>query len=135
MKPLARRRGIDGDQWHVLGDGPANARISIHDRPVRDVTAGVPRAIGRNAMGGCRFGVELTSYLAMRVGQQVLSLKEGYTPLSEPEFPTGPFYTGNPWFLAPCFITASGLTGRQVSVTKSENELNCITETTGFTYF
>ena len=55
-------------------------------------------------MGGCRFGVELTSYLAMRVGQQVLSLKEGYTPLSEPEFPTRLFYTGNPWFLAPSVL-------------------------------
>ena len=53
------------------------------------------------AMGYCGSGVGMASYLGMRLGQQVLGLKEGHTALNELKFPTMPFYTGNPWFLAP----------------------------------
>lgn len=53
------------------------------------------------AMGYCGSGVGMASYLGMRIGQQVLGLKEGRTGLDEITFPTMPFYTGNPWFLAP----------------------------------
>jgi glycine/D-amino acid oxidase-like deaminating enzyme len=53
------------------------------------------------AMGYCGSGVGMAGYLGMRIGQQVLGLKEGNTALNEVKFPTMPFYTGNPWFLAP----------------------------------
>jgi glycine/D-amino acid oxidase-like deaminating enzyme len=53
------------------------------------------------AMGYCGSGVGMASYLGMRIGQQVLGLKEGKTGLDGIAFPTLPFYTGNPWFLAP----------------------------------
>lgn len=53
------------------------------------------------AMGYCGSGVGMASYLGMRIGQQVLGLKEGQTTFNGIKFPTMPFYTGNPWFLAP----------------------------------
>ena len=53
------------------------------------------------AMGYCGSGVGMASYLGMRLGQQVLGLKEGGTALDGVRFQTRPFYTGNPWFLAP----------------------------------
>ena len=53
------------------------------------------------AMGYCGSGVGMASYLGMRLGQQVLGLKEGATALDGVRFQTRPFYTGNPWFLAP----------------------------------
>jgi hypothetical protein len=37
----------------------------------------------------------------MRLGQQVLGLAEGRTAFDSLPFSTRPFYTGNPWFLAP----------------------------------
>lgn len=52
------------------------------------------------AMGYCGAGVGTSSYFGMRVGQQVLGLKEGRTALDGLAFQTRPFYTGNPWFLA-----------------------------------
>lgn len=52
------------------------------------------------AMGYCGAGVGTASYFGMRVGQQVLGLKEGHTALDGLAFQTKPFYTGNPWFLA-----------------------------------
>ncbi|MBK8738316.1 MAG: FAD-binding oxidoreductase [Betaproteobacteria bacterium] len=62
--------------------------------------------IGRNdglhyAMGYCGSGVGMAGYLGMRLGQQVLGLDEGRTALDDLRFQTRPFYTGNPWFLAP----------------------------------
>lgn len=51
------------------------------------------------AMGYCGSGVSLASYLGMRVGQQVLGLREGQTAFDELKFPTRPLYSGNPWFL------------------------------------
>lgn len=56
------------------------------------------------AMGYCGSGVGMASYLGMRIGQQVLRLKQSQTGLHEVKFPTMPFYTGNPWFLAPSVL-------------------------------
>jgi len=53
------------------------------------------------AMGYCGSGVGMANYLGMRLGQQVLGLAEGRTAFDDLPFPTRPFYTGNPWFLAP----------------------------------
>ena len=52
------------------------------------------------AMGYCGSGVSLASYLGMRIGQQLLGLKEGATALDGLTFQTRPLYTGDPWFLA-----------------------------------
>ncbi|KRD95844.1 oxidoreductase [Bosea sp. Root381] len=53
------------------------------------------------AMGYCGSGVGMASYLGMRLGQQVLGLAEGATAFDQLLFQTRPFYSGNPWFLAP----------------------------------
>jgi glycine/D-amino acid oxidase-like deaminating enzyme len=53
------------------------------------------------AMGYCGSGVGMAGYLGMRIGQQVLGRKEGATAFDGLPFPTRPFYSGNPWFLAP----------------------------------
>ncbi len=53
------------------------------------------------AMGYCGAGVGTSSYFGMRLGQQVLGQKEGRTALDGLAFETRPFYSGNPWFLAP----------------------------------
>ncbi len=53
------------------------------------------------AMGYCGAGVGTSSYFGMRLGQQVLGLKEGATALDGLAFQTRPLYNGNPWFLAP----------------------------------
>lgn len=53
------------------------------------------------AMGYCGSGVGMGSYLGMRLGQKVLGRAEGETAFDGLPFPTRPFYTGNPWFLAP----------------------------------
>ena len=56
------------------------------------------------SMGYCGSGVSLASYFGTRIGQQVLGLKEGRTALDGLDFPTRPFYSGVPWFLAPTLI-------------------------------
>jgi glycine/D-amino acid oxidase-like deaminating enzyme len=56
------------------------------------------------AMGYCGSGVSLATYFGTRIGQQVLGLQEGRTALDGLEFPTRPFYTGMPWFLAPTLV-------------------------------
>ena len=53
------------------------------------------------SMGYCGSGISLSSYLGMRIGQQVLGLPEGRTALDQAPFPTQLLYTGKPWFLAP----------------------------------
>lgn len=53
------------------------------------------------ATGYCGSGVGMGGYLGMRIGQQVLGLAEGRTAFDGLPFATRPFYTGNPWFLAP----------------------------------
>ena len=52
-------------------------------------------------MGYCGSGVSLASYFGMRLGRQVLGQAEGRTAFDGLPFSTRPFYTGNPWFLAP----------------------------------
>ncbi len=54
-----------------------------------------------HAMGYCGSGVGMAGYLGTRIGQQVLGRKEGETAFGEIQFQTRPFYSGNPWFLAP----------------------------------
>ena len=67
-----------------------------------DETMHVGRHDGAHyACGYCGSGVGMASYLGMRVGQQVLGLSEGRTAFDDLAFPTRPFYTGRPWFLAP----------------------------------
>ena len=56
------------------------------------------------AMGYCGAGVGTASYFGMRIGQQVLGLKEGATALDGLTFQTRPLYYGNPWFLAPSIM-------------------------------
>jgi len=56
------------------------------------------------AMGYCGSGVGMASYLGMRIGQQIVGLKEGATAFDGLGFQTRPFYTGNPWFLAPSIL-------------------------------
>ncbi len=53
------------------------------------------------AMGYCGAGVGTASYFGMRIGQQILGLKEGHTALDGLSFQSRPLYYGNPWFLAP----------------------------------
>ncbi len=53
------------------------------------------------AMGYCGSGVGMASYLGMKLGRQVLGKSDATTGLGDVDFPTMPFYTGNPWFLAP----------------------------------
>jgi glycine/D-amino acid oxidase-like deaminating enzyme len=53
------------------------------------------------AAGYCGSGVGMGSYLGMRLGQRVLGRPEGATAFDGLSFQTRPFYTGNPWFLAP----------------------------------
>ena len=52
------------------------------------------------SMGYCGSGVSMASYLGMRIGQQVLGLKEGQTGFDNLNFQTRPFYSGTPWFLS-----------------------------------
>jgi glycine/D-amino acid oxidase-like deaminating enzyme len=53
------------------------------------------------AMGYCGSGVGMASYLGMRLGHRLLGDAEGRTAFDALPFETRPFYTGNPWFLAP----------------------------------
>ena len=53
------------------------------------------------AMGYCGSGVGMASFLGMRIGHKILGQKSGATGFDGLDFPTIPFYTGNPWFLAP----------------------------------
>ncbi len=52
-------------------------------------------------MGYCGSGVAMASYLGMRTGLQVLGKSSGATAFDDLPFPTRPFYSGKPWFLAP----------------------------------
>lgn len=56
------------------------------------------------AMGYCGSGVGMASYLGMRIGQQAADNPAGLTAFNKIPFPTRPFYTGNPWFLAPSVL-------------------------------
>ena len=56
------------------------------------------------AMGYCGSGVSLSSYFGTKLGQRLAGLSKGNTVLTELTFQTRPFYTGNPWFLAPSIL-------------------------------
>ncbi len=66
------------------------------------------------SMGYCGSGVSLASYLGTKIGQQVLGLEEGRSPLDSIAFPTKPYYIGNPWFLAPTIQYYKWLDGLNV---------------------
>ncbi len=51
------------------------------------------------AMGYCGSGVSVASYLGMRIGQQVLGLRDGRTAFDGIPMTTRPLYFGRPWFL------------------------------------
>ncbi|MCY3875867.1 MAG: FAD-binding oxidoreductase [Rhodobacteraceae bacterium] len=51
------------------------------------------------AMGYCGSGVSMASYLGMRIGQQVLGLRDGRTAFDGIPMTTRPLYFGSPWFL------------------------------------
>jgi glycine/D-amino acid oxidase-like deaminating enzyme len=53
------------------------------------------------SMGYCGSGVSLASYFGRRIGQQVLGLAEGRSPLEQTDFQSRAYYWGKPWFLAP----------------------------------
>ena len=53
------------------------------------------------SMGYCGSGISLSSYFGAKIGQQVLGLADGDSPLTGLDFPTRPYYWGKPWFLAP----------------------------------
>jgi len=56
------------------------------------------------AMGYCGSGVSLSSYFGTKLGQRISGLSHGNTVLTELQFQTRPFYSGNPWFLAPSIL-------------------------------
>jgi glycine/D-amino acid oxidase-like deaminating enzyme len=56
------------------------------------------------AMGYCGSGVSLSSYFGTKLGQRISGLIQGNTVLTELQFQTRPFYSGNPWFLAPSIL-------------------------------
>jgi len=56
------------------------------------------------AMGYCGSGVSLSSYFGTKLGQRISGLSQGKTVLTDLEFQTRPFYSGNPWFLAPSIL-------------------------------
>lgn len=52
-------------------------------------------------MGYCGQGVPLAPFYGMKIGRQMAGLAEGRTALDGLDFPTRPYYSGTPWFLAP----------------------------------
>ncbi len=56
------------------------------------------------AMGYCGSGTGMAGYLGMKLGRKAAGLDEATTAFEEIPFPTRPFYTGSPWFLAPSVL-------------------------------
>ena len=52
------------------------------------------------AAGYCGSGVGMASFLGMKLGLKVLGHPDGKTAFDNLPFPTRPYYTGYPWFLA-----------------------------------
>lgn len=61
------------------------------------------------AMGYCGSGVGMSSYLGMHIGQQAAGVTREPTAFSRIPFPTRPFYSGTPWFLAPSVLAYKAL--------------------------
>ncbi|MEM1429699.1 MAG: FAD-binding oxidoreductase [Pseudomonadota bacterium] len=57
-----------------------------------------------HAMGYCGSGVGMAGYLGRKLGRRVAGLDDADTVFDTPTFPTRPFYTGTPWFLAPSVL-------------------------------
>jgi hypothetical protein len=62
-------------------------------------------------MGYCGQGVPLAPYLGMKIGRQIAAVPEADTGLDGLAFPTRPYYSGTPWFLAPA-VWANGTLDR-----------------------
>src|ERR1700677_2834329 len=52
-------------------------------------------------LGYCGQGVPLAPYLGMKIGRQIAQAPDADTALDGLAFPTRPYYSGRPWFLAP----------------------------------
>ena len=55
-------------------------------------------------MGYCGQGVPLAPYFGCRIGQQMMGIAQGRTPLDGLTFQARPYYFGRPWFLAPSVL-------------------------------
>jgi glycine/D-amino acid oxidase-like deaminating enzyme len=55
-------------------------------------------------MGYCGQGVPLAPYFGQRIGQQMMGFAAGRTALDGMPFPSRPYYSGTPWFLAPSVL-------------------------------
>jgi len=62
-------------------------------------------------MGYCGQGVPLAPYFGMKIGRQIAGAPEAATALDGLPFPTRPYYSGRPWFLAPA-VWANGTLDR-----------------------
>jgi glycine/D-amino acid oxidase-like deaminating enzyme len=62
-------------------------------------------------MGYCGQGVPLAPYFGMKIGRQIAGTPEAATALDGLPFPTRPYYSGRPWFLAPA-VWANGTLDR-----------------------
>jgi glycine/D-amino acid oxidase-like deaminating enzyme len=62
-------------------------------------------------MGYCGQGVPVAPYLGMKIGRQIAGAPEAKTALDGLSFPTRPYYSGRPWFLAPA-VWANGMLDR-----------------------
>ncbi|RYH09628.1 FAD-binding oxidoreductase [Tropicimonas sp. IMCC6043] len=57
-----------------------------------------------HAMGYCGSGVGMAGYLGMKIGRRAAQLDDCETAFDRIPYPTRPFYTGTPWFLAPSVL-------------------------------
>ncbi|WP_108028845.1 NAD(P)/FAD-dependent oxidoreductase [Rhodovulum kholense] len=57
-----------------------------------------------HAMGYCGSGVGMAGYLGMKIGRRAAGLEDAETAFDRLPYPTRPFYTGTPWFLAPSVL-------------------------------
>jgi len=63
------------------------------------------------SLGYCGQGVPLAPYFGMKIGRQIAGAPEADTALDGLAFPTRPYYSGRPWFLAPV-VWANGTLDR-----------------------
>ena len=101
----------------IIGAGYTGLSASLQTaRGGRDTVILDAEDLGRHngihyAMGYCGSGVSMAGYLGMRIGQQVLGLKQGRTGFDGLSFQTRPFYTGTPWFLGASILYYRWLDG------------------------
>ncbi|MFL2526383.1 MAG: NAD(P)/FAD-dependent oxidoreductase [Candidatus Azotimanducaceae bacterium] len=51
------------------------------------------------AMSYCGSGVSMASYLGMKMGRKIAEVSDSQTAFDELQYPSRPYYFGNPWFL------------------------------------